>query len=52
MGADMFPEWITLQQREGCDQAFRRVTFHQDRLILSPEIGPFLSFFGFIDPQG
>lgn len=37
MGADMFPEWITLQQREGCYQAFRRVTFHQERLQVISE---------------
>ena len=37
MGADMFPEWITLQQREGCYQAFRRVTFQQDRLKVISE---------------
>ena len=33
----MFPERITLQQREGCYQAFRRVTFHQDRLQVISE---------------
>jgi hypothetical protein len=30
--ADLLPEWITLQQREGSYRAFRRVTFQQDRL--------------------
>ncbi len=33
----MFPEWITLQQREGCYKAFRRVTFQQDRLKVISE---------------
>jgi hypothetical protein len=35
MGADFFPEWITLRQREGSYQAFRRVTFQQDRLTVT-----------------
>jgi hypothetical protein len=37
MGPEMFPEWITLQQREGCYKAFRRVTFQQDRLKVISE---------------
>ena len=37
VGADMFPEWITLEQREGCYKAFRRVTFQQDRLKVISE---------------
>jgi len=37
IGADMFPEWITLEQREGCYKAFRRVTFQQDRLKVISE---------------
>jgi hypothetical protein len=36
-GADLFPEWITLQQREGCYRAFRRVIFQQDRLRVTSE---------------
>ena len=37
MGPEMFPEWITLQQHEGCYKAFRRVTFQQDRLKVISE---------------
>jgi Protein of unknown function (DUF3108) len=37
IGPEMFPEWITLQQREGCYKAFRRVTFQQDRLKVISE---------------
>ena len=37
MGPEMFPEWITLQQHEGCYKAFRRVTFQQDRLRVISE---------------
>lgn len=37
LGADLYPEWITLQQREGSYQAFRRVTFYQDRLRVVSE---------------
>ena len=37
MSPDMFPEWITLEQREGCYKAFRRVTFQQDRLKVISE---------------
>jgi hypothetical protein len=32
LGSDLYPEWITLQQREGGYRAFRRIIFHQDRL--------------------
>jgi hypothetical protein len=46
LGADLFPEWITLQQREGCYKAFRRVTFQQDRLkvISEKDSDPFKSY--------
>ena len=37
IGADLFPEWITLQQREGSYKAFRRVTFQQNRLKVVSE---------------
>ena len=37
MGADLFPEWITMEQREGSYKAFRRVTFQQDRLKVISE---------------
>ena len=32
IGADLYPEWITLKQLEGSYKAFRRVTFQQNRL--------------------
>jgi hypothetical protein len=37
VSADLFPEWITLQQSEGCYKAFRRITFQQDRLKVISE---------------
>ena len=37
IGADLLPEWITLQQREGSYKAFRRVIFQQSRLSVISE---------------
>jgi hypothetical protein len=37
IGADLFPEWITMQQLEGSYKAFRRVTFQQNRLKVTSE---------------
>ncbi len=37
IGADLYPEWITLQQLEGSYKAFRRVTFQQNRLKVISE---------------
>jgi hypothetical protein len=37
IGADLYPEWITLQQLEGSYTAFRRVTFQQNRLKVISE---------------